>query len=383
MIHNPFKIFAFTLIAFGIAVPFFFAAYRGLFSPAAPAPTAGSNRTLLRSQDGGLTWQRAGLSEEQSVAFPRRISDIAFDPQNPNRIFLGSRGAGLWKSDTAGVSWKKVRDSAGALRDNADVFAIAPSPAEPGRMYLAAFQDSFGKIFESSDEGTTFREIFSLTEERFGIFDVWAHPTDANQILAITGQGGVFASNNGGRSWRIFEWLGQELEELAVNPARISEMFIRTRRGELFRSADGGENWRDVTAAIANSEQRALNASFGPSLRTLFSRSSGSVASFFFDSSVPGRLWAIRSGRLVMSSDGGSAWREVAVPIDPGADPLSAASVDPAKPERIIAAQGSILYRSEDNGATWKTSLLGSSERVSKIVPHPSLPDVFFAVTGK
>jgi hypothetical protein len=59
--------------------------------------------------------------------------------------------------------------------------------------------------------------------------------------------------------------------------------------------------------------------------------------------------WDSTGGRFLVSSDGGSSWRERRVP-----EGLHSLAVDPADPDRVLGASDAMLYLSEDGGARWR-----------------------------
>lgn len=114
----------------------------------------------------------------------------------------------------------------------------------------------------------------------------------------------------------------------------------------LVESRDGGRTWRSVSL---------LGEADFHVLRTMGDRVYG------FDSS---------SGRLYASVDGGGTWATHAVP-----EPLHDLVVDPAEPTRLVAA-ATVLYRSEDAGASW--SAIGGEPA---FLAWPA-PAALFRVTG-
>jgi hypothetical protein len=55
---------------------------------------------VYRSADAGLTWMRIDPS---NVRLPsQRIWALAFDPNNPNRLFVGSHSAGIYVAERGG-----------------------------------------------------------------------------------------------------------------------------------------------------------------------------------------------------------------------------------------------------------------------------------------
>ncbi|MCU0248292.1 MAG: hypothetical protein MUC42_17115 [Bryobacter sp.] len=100
---------------------------------------------LMRSLDGGLTWESAG-----DVAVNRNLYDIAYDPADANRIALAGWGTGVMVSEDRGKTWQ--RRSAGLPRW--DVWSVAFDPDHPGRLYAGVHEEA---VFVSDDAGKSWR----------------------------------------------------------------------------------------------------------------------------------------------------------------------------------------------------------------------------------
>ena len=68
----------------------------------------GSSQYLLRSEDNGATWSEVQFNRARTTAVPSQILDVAFDIRDPQSIFLGTKGNGLWWSRDGGKNWGKI-----------------------------------------------------------------------------------------------------------------------------------------------------------------------------------------------------------------------------------------------------------------------------------
>src|SRR5271165_877070 len=78
-----------------------------------------TERGVFRTADGGKTWQKVLYKDENTGAI-----DVAFDPKNPNVLFAalwqarrspwnladGGPGSGLFRSNDAGATWKRLEE---------------------------------------------------------------------------------------------------------------------------------------------------------------------------------------------------------------------------------------------------------------------------------
>jgi photosystem II stability/assembly factor-like uncharacterized protein len=100
---------------------------------------------LLRSMDGGLSWEAAG-----DVSVERNIYDIAFDPTTPGRIALGGWSTGVLVSQDNGKTWD--RRSNGLPRW--DIWSLAFHPSHPGLLYASVHEEA---LYVSDDAGRNWR----------------------------------------------------------------------------------------------------------------------------------------------------------------------------------------------------------------------------------
>jgi hypothetical protein len=94
-----------------------------------------------------------------------------------------------------------------------------------------------------------------------------------------------------------------------------------------------------------------------------------------------GALFAGARQRLLRSDDGGATWQQIELPAD-----SMVAGVDPTNADIQYAAGGEGVYRTDDNGASWRLSLrYGPSigDEVSRLAVSPADHDLLFVgMTG-
>ncbi len=343
---------------------------------------------LLRSRDGGESWENAAKSTEPKTSFPREILDLSFHPSIPDILFIGSKGAGLWKSADGGNSWRRVQDRARVLDPRADVYRVAMSSLQPKIIYLAVFQNNRGRVLRSEDAGESFREIYFVTANRFGVFDLHLDPQDANHVIIATGQGGVLETRNGGRTWRVKRWFSEALTRLLVNPFFSGEMFVTTSGENIFKTFDGGENWADLNEGLQEAarardempERMSLRPTLNPFSVGTFGRT---LEALVVDPNIFTTLYIGSRDGLLRSTNGGFSWTRLDVLIPPEALPVKSVAVHPRNSSLIFAAASNQIHRSDDGGTNWSVKTLDIKGRISKILIHPLKPDTMFVVLGR
>jgi photosystem II stability/assembly factor-like uncharacterized protein len=110
---------------------------------------AASNSGLLRSGDGGVSWQTvtAGLPDSTSAL------SLARKPDEPEVILLGIFQGGLYRSSDAGASWDS---SSAGMNPEATVTDIVFDPRSPQRVYAADYHSG---VYLSENGGESWRPL--------------------------------------------------------------------------------------------------------------------------------------------------------------------------------------------------------------------------------
>ncbi len=341
--------------------------------------TNGGADVLLRSADGGRTWQNAGIAEAHAQ-FPRVLFALSFHPEKKQTLFLGAQSSGLWRSDTGGVSWKNVSDPTGVLDPRAYAHALAQSVSRPDVMYVGAFQNKRGRVLKSRDGGIRFEEVYAVSEDQFGVLDIEVDPKDSDHLFIATGEGGLLESRDGGESWRVIRWFGEAIRAIVGNPAVSDTFFVHAASGKLWKTTDKGVQWREAGSDVRDFQGQEIQIVV-PSDFSPFSFSGGKEVSLIAESSkVPQDMVAVVDNMLFQSRDRGDSWKEVALPISSDSEEITSLEFHPESSQIIFAGVGSRLLRSHDGGASWQTTTLPTEKKISHIFIHPGEERIMFVV---
>jgi photosystem II stability/assembly factor-like uncharacterized protein len=187
-----------------------------------------------RSSDYGETWTEIDFGgavgyvtyiavspwDEQLVYV---ITGEAWPPSNPS-------APDLLRSQDGGETWESIRQDIGDVR----FASLAHDPQVPGVLYVGAYWTEAGywTVFKSLDYGDTW-EPTDIPLTWSIVYDLVIDPLEPDTLFAATGEG-LFTSTNGGETWERVEG---ELSHAAIENLAISSAQGRTI---LYVSTQGG-----------------------------------------------------------------------------------------------------------------------------------------------
>ena len=321
---------------------------------------------VWKSSDGGLTWKP--VFDDQPTS---SIGSIAVAPSDPNVVYVGSGeanirgnvapGAGIFKSEDGGKTWKHVWKQVGQIG------TMAVHPKNPDVAYAAVLGHAFGPnpergVYRTRDGGKTWDRVLYKNDDT-GASDVCIDPTNPRVVYAGLWQarrrpwemtsGGpgsdLQVSRDGGDTWTSLKKDAKKLGlpdgpwgkiGVAVAPSNSQRVYalIEAEKGGLFRSDDGGESWQ-LTSDSRTLRQRAWyyhtltvhptnpDVIFAPNVPLLKSIDGGRTFQpvrgchhgdhhdVWIDPANPNRMIDSNDGGVDITTDGGRTWYAPPLPI--------------------------------------------------------------------
>jgi photosystem II stability/assembly factor-like uncharacterized protein len=202
---------------------------------------------LFRSQDGGVTWKKldVALAEEcPNVGIPR-VTAIAIDPMDHQRVWAGIEVDGVRRSTDGGETWETIT---GGVTDP-DIHNVAISAGRGKKVLVITPRE----VFATMDDGMTWEPLGISKQLSLPYCRGVAVKADAPQVIfmgngesAFGGQGAIHRSTDAGRTWEPLALptvLNGTVWNLAAHPADASFLLASTVNGQVFASADGGTAW--------------------------------------------------------------------------------------------------------------------------------------------
>jgi len=326
---------------------------------------------IWKTTNGGASWTPRG-----DLLANLAVTTIALAAKSPDTLYAGTgegyfngdaiRGAGIFKSVDAGVTWTQL--AATRTADFYYVNKVVVSAQNASRIYAATGTG----VWRSLDAGATWKRVLNpnLTG---GCLDL-ALRTDraADVAFASCGtfvQAAVYRNETAqaNNTWKVvLRDTGMGRTSIAIAPSNQSILYALASSnvdGEfldglhgVFRSTNGGTTW---TAQVRNNSPRRLDRSLLSNplfvfLEECFGAAGGFINQGWYDNVIavdpkdPNRVWA-GGVDLFRSDDAGKSWGLASYWwIEPGSD-ASYAHAD----------QHAIVFHPRYNGTTNKTMFVG------------------------
>ncbi len=312
--------------------------------------------TFIATSGSGLARATRGADGAWSVT--TRLPEVDFrclavDPHQPDVLYAGTQGRGLWRSADRGASWQPH-----ALAERI-VKSVAVSPAAPGLIVVGTKPPH---VLLSRDEGVTWDELEAF--RRIRSRRIWfspaeapgtayvqglaLSPTDPNVIAAGIEAGATVASFDQGRTWtNHLDGTLRDCHSLTFHATDGSWVYEGggSGAGAAF-SRDGGRTWQQAREGLEGHYGWAVAAH-------------PADPAVWYASTAPGPMKAHRIGRAeahIYRKRGPSPWQKLAGGLpDPLMDMPYALLTDPGAPRHLYAGliSGEIWF-SADEGDHWE-----------------------------
>jgi photosystem II stability/assembly factor-like uncharacterized protein len=316
---------------------------------------------VLKSTDGGATWEDAGLEDGP-------VHALAVDPADPGTVYAG-RADGIFLSHDGGAHWARVESALfDPNRGTSNIVKLAVDPRQPSTIYAGGT----GPLYKSADRGATWSVAWtgpgSVFLDALAIDPSGAVYTLFSHALG-SGEDAVFRSTDGGATWLpVFSRFA--IQSLAIDGRSSGRLYVGTQAGGVYRSDDGGGAWTAANHGLREVGFAAIAA--GPS-------TPGVV--FAASNMDPFGALGFSPRALFRSTDGGATWSPAFG--NPEASPLvNGVTADPVHPGTWYVPYAGGVLKTQDDGQTWAGASQGlrSPEFVSAVVSSPPQSDKLYAL---
>ena len=290
------------------------------------------------------------------------VRSLAFDPHNPDRIFLGTSAGRIYLSTDNGSTWSRFAHLGSSSEMVLDHIVIDPVSSK--NIYVSAWNaqlpDSDGEIFRSHDGGRT----WDLMADMHGKSVRALALAPSNPKVLIAGAlDGIYRSRDGGDNWeRISPEHHAEIknvESVAIDPLNPQVIYAGTWHLP-WKTEDGGKSWHSIKKGVIDDSD---------------------VFSIAIDSLNPASVYISACSGIYRSESAGELFRKIqGIPY--AARRTRILRMDPAGHKIVYAGTTEGLWKTTDGGATWKRM---TSDRVvvNDVLIDPRRPERVLLATDR
>lgn len=311
------------------------------------------------------------LSYRGSPVVSGRVTAIAVDSTNPQRVFIGGAVGGVWGTSDGGTTWTPLTDSEVSL----SMGSIAIDPTNTQTIYAGTGEQDYlnsyygAGILKSTDGGSSWTQLGQASF--LGPFSASAGGAYIGSIAIDAKTGYIFAGvlENGGTGSGIYESKDAGTTwSVSLSGAAGNEVLYDTNSGDLyaalgpcgsvcggtgnpqagiFVSQDDGASWTSLNnATLPTTNVGRIGLALFPSTATAKAILYAGIANSS-DGSLQG-VWK--------STDAGTTWTQLTLPGDyctPQCWFDNELAVSPTDSNVVFAAGKVPVYQSLDGGSTW------------------------------
>ena len=209
---------------------------------------------LLRSPDGGATWELRNGSGEDTLEDLASFASVTVDPRDSNKIVVGGRyrncangsqeTGGIYSTDDGGLTWS-------SRLANTQIHEIARNPVVLDILWAS----TNGGVYKSTDNGQTWilQTASGLPAGALSRTEIAIAPSDPDTVYVLydTPSDEFWRTTNNGASWTMMDsdacdgqcWYNMVLRVDAEDPDTVYRGTIKP-----FRTTNGGSSWTQLTS---------------------------------------------------------------------------------------------------------------------------------------
>jgi photosystem II stability/assembly factor-like uncharacterized protein len=276
-----------------------------------------------------------------------------------NAQWLGVLAVALTAAGTAsGQTWRQVGPPGGT------VISLEADPRDANKLYLGT---SDGHVFSSNDDGAHWQLLSRIGASQDDVIThILVDSRDSNRLYASTwtlysGGGGVYRSDDAGRSWKVIGLAKETVRALAQAPTN-PKVFAAGSLTGVYRSTDDGASWELITPSKHEDLRNFDSVAFDPRDEKIIY-----VGTYHLP-------WK--------TTDGGKNWFPISKGMIDDSDVMSII-IDPANPDNVHATACSGIYHSTNGAQAWSKykGIPFVFRRTQLIRQDPQHPETLYAGT--
>jgi photosystem II stability/assembly factor-like uncharacterized protein len=257
---------------------------------------------------------------------------LAYDPQNPDHILLGTSSGQMFSSNDGGKNWSRLVRLGG---DDFVIDHISIDPKDSNRIFVSVWSVSsqqLGEIYRTTNGGANWQTLSPMHGKSVRAMAMYKGDSS---ILVAGALDGVYRSADGGDNWQHMSPSNsteiKNIESIAVDPKDPNTVYAGTWH-LAWKTSDGGAHWQHINKGMIDDSD---------------------VFSVIVDHDNPSVVFASACSGIYKSETAGELFSKIqGIPFS--ARRTRVLKQDPTNENIVYAGTTEGLWKTTDLGKSWK-----------------------------
>lgn len=319
--------------------------------------------SLLRSSDGGETFESKSTIDEKTNFSSADIISVASSTQDTRQMLVGTKDSGLFATKDSGDTWKKLN------YPPTKIYGLSIDKVDPSRMLATGEWQGRGKIYQSTDAGDNWTEVYTEPANGSVITSLAQNPFNSRVVYAGTSKGVIIRSTDAGDTWQNVNlspaMQGNVIWSITFDPHQNDRIFMLVG-GKGVYVTDGEKiiSEPQSTSFLTQGQNTSL--------------SSSGALTLTLDPSRAGVLYIGSAKGVFRSQDAGKTFEALNIIESSKKFPIAAIAINPKDSNEIVYVSALTLYKSKDFGVHWSTHGIASDKNASIVRYDAYNPQTMF-----
>lgn len=318
--------------------------------------SSGETGGILKSTNGGTSWELKNRVDDKQNISKVDVLDLAIDPVDDSRIYLGTKDKGIIVSKNGTEDWQKLKFPANRI------YGIAINYFQPSNIFALGVYGERGKIYRTDNYGEDWAEIYTEPADGTALVSLAMDKKNPAILYAGTSEGAILRTVDGGATWRSLYKAEGPVTRIVFGGGADNHIYYLVYEKDVISSDTNGDNFKVIEGKMKDEKIKL-----------------GSVYSVAVSESDSGGIFIGTDNGIFRSYNAGENLEEISVLDTSKGFPIRSIALNPRNSQEILYSAAQALYKSVDGGKSWSTYQLNTGKLISEIVFNTNDVNVIYS----